>query len=108
MQMLLFREMVVRANALDVEHMQQVYRAMELPRSQDFEADGIKSVTLETFAFTMHRLDEEMQQMQAFRDEEDVAVMRLDVTAMKGSMLPVPKERLQAIKVCCLRRSALL
>jgi hypothetical protein len=47
----------------------------------------------------MHRLDEEMKQMQAFRDTENVAVMRLDVTAMKGSMLPVPKERLQAIKV---------
>lgn len=89
----------MRANALDIQQMEQVYHAMELPRPADFVADGIHAVTLDTFASTMHRLDEEMQQMQAFRDEEDVAVMRLDVTAMKGSMLPVPKERLQAIKV---------
>jgi hypothetical protein len=91
--------MVVRANALDLQRMQRVYHAMELPRPKDFEADGIETVTLETFASTMHRLDEEMKQMQAFRDTENVAVMRLDVTAMKNSMLPVPKERLQAIKV---------
>ena len=91
--------MVVSANGLDIQRMQQVYHAMELPRPKDFEADGVDTVTLDTFASTMRRLDEEMQQMQAFRDQEDVAVMRLDVTAMKGSMLPVPKERLQAIKV---------
>ena len=97
--MVLCREMVVSANGLDIQRMQQVYHAMELPRPKDFEADGVDTVTLDTFASTMRRLDEEMQQMQAFRDQEDVAVMRLDVTAMKGSMLPVPKERLQAIKV---------
>lgn len=89
----------MNAHALDIQHMQQVYRAMELPRPKDLEPNGITTVTLETFASTMHRLDEEMKQMQAFRDQEDVAVMRLDVTAMKGSMLPVPKERLQAVKV---------
>lgn len=97
--MVLCREMVVSANGLDIQRMQQVYHAMELPRPKDFEADGVDTVTLDTFASTMRRLDEEMQQMQAFRDQEDVAVMRLDVTAMKGNMLPVPKERLQAIKV---------
>jgi hypothetical protein len=97
--MTLCREMVVSANALNLQHLEELYLAMELPRPRQEKERAQDEVTLDTFASIMHRLDKEMQQMQALQDHEDVAVMRLDVTAMKASMSPVPEQRLKAIKV---------
>lgn len=64
------------------------------------EAEEDAAVTIETFETAMERLRDQQTQMEALRDYEDVAVMRLSVSDMKRCMLPVPQACLDDLKVC--------
>lgn len=85
-------------------HTAEVEEAAAMPAPADDEVEGeaqeAAKVTIETFEAAMERLQDQQTQMQALGDFEDVAVMRLSVSEMKNSMLPVPQACLADLKVC--------
>ena len=104
--------------ALDIGDLEAKYRAGVLADGQPqiAEADGAAAapppaaeeneeaeeetkVTIETFEAIIERLQEQQAQMKALNDFEDVSAMRLSVSEMKHSMLPVPEACLNDLKV---------
>lgn len=115
----LCRAMLIEDMALDIKDLEAQYRSAVLaeqrPQTDEVEeaaataapgdevegeeGEEAPKVTIETFEAAMERLQDQQAQMQALGDFEDVSVMRLSVSEMKNSMLPVPQACLADLKV---------